>query len=222
VGNGEQVCSESSTNVWDDGYPSGGNYWSDYNGTDIFRGIYQNETGSDGIGDTAYIIDANNIDHYPLMSPWTPIPPVINTTVDIKPQTLTLRSKVKWITAYIELPEGYNVDDINVSSILLNNTIPVDSSAPTATGDYDSDGVQDLMVKLNGAEVIWYILDNVNMTELIEERFMTVTLTITGWLNDGTPFQGIDTIRIIYFGIPWEIVMAKILRYETYMQMLYG
>jgi parallel beta-helix repeat protein len=64
------VC--DGNNTWDEGYPSGGNYWSDYNGTDLFCGSAQNETGSDGIGDTQYLIDANNTDRYPLMSPWTP------------------------------------------------------------------------------------------------------------------------------------------------------
>jgi parallel beta-helix repeat protein len=48
-------------NVWDNGYSSGGNYWSDYNGTDADH---------DGIGDTPYIIDASNTDHYPLMVPY--------------------------------------------------------------------------------------------------------------------------------------------------------
>ena len=56
-----------STNFWTDGYPSGGNYWSDYKGTDLYSGPYQNVTGSDGIGDTAYDIDENNQDNYPLM-----------------------------------------------------------------------------------------------------------------------------------------------------------
>jgi parallel beta-helix repeat protein len=56
-----------SENVWDDGCPSGGNYWSDYNATDLFSGPYQNMTGSDGIRDTPYIIDAKNTDRYPLM-----------------------------------------------------------------------------------------------------------------------------------------------------------
>jgi len=57
-------------NVWDDGYPSGGNYWSDYSGLDVYSGPYQDVTGSDGIGDTGYVIDAENVDHYPLMEPY--------------------------------------------------------------------------------------------------------------------------------------------------------
>ncbi|UCH31942.1 MAG: hypothetical protein JSV05_00640, partial [Candidatus Bathyarchaeota archaeon] len=54
---------------WDNGYPSGGNFWSDYDGVDVKRGFYQNESGSDGIGDTPYIIDENAADYYPLMEP---------------------------------------------------------------------------------------------------------------------------------------------------------
>jgi hypothetical protein len=67
-----QVVAEYA-NFWDDGYPSGGNYWSDYSGVDKFSGPYQNKTGSDGIGDAPYSIDQNNVDRYPLMSPWKPI-----------------------------------------------------------------------------------------------------------------------------------------------------
>jgi hypothetical protein len=53
-----QADSWGYDNTWDDGYPSGGNYWSDYNGYD---------SDHDGIGDTPYFIDENNTDHYPLM-----------------------------------------------------------------------------------------------------------------------------------------------------------
>jgi len=64
------VHSENSTNMWDDGYPSGGNYWSDYTGVDLYSGPFQNETGSDGIGDTPYLIAQNNRDNYPFMDPY--------------------------------------------------------------------------------------------------------------------------------------------------------
>lgn len=57
-------------NAWDDGYPSGGNYWSDYTGTDLHSGQYQNETGYDWVGDSPYVIDQNNTDRYPLMNPF--------------------------------------------------------------------------------------------------------------------------------------------------------
>jgi parallel beta-helix repeat protein len=63
IDNTLQVYPSFYRNFWDAGYPSGGNYWSpQYDGIDIHSGPYQNETGSDGIGDTLYIQD-----NYPLM-----------------------------------------------------------------------------------------------------------------------------------------------------------
>jgi parallel beta-helix repeat protein len=58
---------DAFVNVWDDGYPSGGNYWSDYGGVDEFCGVGQNVSGSDGLGDSAYGYNVNNTDLYPLM-----------------------------------------------------------------------------------------------------------------------------------------------------------
>jgi parallel beta-helix repeat protein len=65
-----------NVNFWDDDYPSGGNYWSDYIDVDQYSGSYQNETGSDGIWDHPYIIDENNQDNYPIVPEfptWTPM-----------------------------------------------------------------------------------------------------------------------------------------------------
>ncbi|MCW4052564.1 MAG: right-handed parallel beta-helix repeat-containing protein, partial [Candidatus Bathyarchaeota archaeon] len=63
IGNMPQVYPSLYNNLWDAGYPSGGNYWSpQYHGTDIYSGLYQNESGCDGIGDTPY-----SLDNYPLM-----------------------------------------------------------------------------------------------------------------------------------------------------------
>ena len=67
INNTRQLVSSGFVGVWDDGYPSGGNYWSDYTGIDLFSGPYQNKTGSDGIGDTPYYPDMYNKDNYPLI-----------------------------------------------------------------------------------------------------------------------------------------------------------
>jgi len=69
VNNTLQVYTENSLNAWDDGYPSGGNYWSDYMTVDLNHGLYQDEAGGDGIGDKPYGINENNVDRYPLMVP---------------------------------------------------------------------------------------------------------------------------------------------------------
>jgi parallel beta-helix repeat protein len=58
---------EPIVSIWDDGYPSGGNYWNDYIDEDQYSGPYQNETGSDGIWDHPYVIDENNQDNYPVV-----------------------------------------------------------------------------------------------------------------------------------------------------------
>lgn len=72
IGNAVQASVDSASvgNAWDNGYPNGGNYWSNYDGSDVFIGPDQNVPGSDGIGDAPYIIDTNNTDHYPLTNPY--------------------------------------------------------------------------------------------------------------------------------------------------------
>jgi parallel beta-helix repeat protein len=78
----QAVTFQNSANFWDDGYPSSGNYWSDYVGVDVKNGIGQDLPGSDGIGDTPYVIDANNVDHYPLTNPYgVPPPPTYALTI---------------------------------------------------------------------------------------------------------------------------------------------
>jgi parallel beta-helix repeat protein len=65
VDNSQQAFIETPgyANFWDDGFPSGGNYWSDYterypNATEIY---------DSGIWNTPYVIDANNEDSYPII-----------------------------------------------------------------------------------------------------------------------------------------------------------
>ena len=105
-----------------------------------------------------------------------PPPSKIEATIDIDPDTLNLRSKGKWISACIELPEGYEVEDIDVSTILLNAVVPTESSKV---------GGKKLMVKFDRSEVI-ALLPQLGEAELI----------ITGTLFNATKFEGSDTIRV--------------------------
>ena len=68
VNNDQQVrLTTSEPNSWNNSYPIGGNYWSDY------QTRYPNavEIDSSGIWNTPYVIDENNTDQYPLMHPLT-------------------------------------------------------------------------------------------------------------------------------------------------------
>lgn len=63
IDNKDQVFIENSINIWDNGYPDGGNYWSDY------KERYPNATELDdsGLWEVPYVIDAKNQDNYPII-----------------------------------------------------------------------------------------------------------------------------------------------------------
>jgi hypothetical protein len=117
----------------------------------------------------------------------------LNATVAFYYDTLNLKSKGEWITAYIELPEGYDVSNIDVSKIRLNETIPAELEL-VAVGDYATNGIPDLMVRFNRTLVIEYMIS----------RGMThgnATLTITGLTQAGkspvaVAFKGSHDIRV--------------------------
>jgi parallel beta-helix repeat protein len=70
IGSTDVTLVPPNSNTWDDGYPSGGNYWVGANLTDRFSGAYQTITGSDGICDSPVVLNANNTDRYPLAGPF--------------------------------------------------------------------------------------------------------------------------------------------------------
>ncbi|MCK4444682.1 MAG: right-handed parallel beta-helix repeat-containing protein [Thermoplasmata archaeon] len=79
INNGNQSSESFSSTVgnnnWDSGFPNGGNYWSDYIGTDEYGGANQSVPGSDGLGDVPYDIPgANDSDRFPLMKPLSLLP----------------------------------------------------------------------------------------------------------------------------------------------------
>jgi PKD repeat protein len=111
------------------------------------------------------------------------VPSIIPATVDIKPETLNLSSKGKWITAYIELPGEYDVSKIDISTVKLNDIVFAESS-PIGIGDYDSDGIPDLMAKFDRSTVE-------SLLQPGEE-----IITVAGRIEEKT-FSGSDAIKTI-------------------------
>jgi parallel beta-helix repeat protein len=145
-------------------------------------------------GEDATIVLAENVpirdiptQPYILRSTETDIIPIISATMDFDPDTLNLKSKGEWVTVYIELPlgHGYDVSMINLTSVMLNGQVYAETT-PFEIGDYDSDGIPDLMVKFNRAAV-----------QAILQVGDKVEITISGKLIDDRLFEGKDTIQVI-------------------------
>lgn len=105
----------------------------------------------------------------------------VKAIVDIDPNTLNLGSNGRWITAFIELPEGYDVADIDPATVILNGTVYAEKSS---IADNDNDGIPDLMVKFD-RQTVCDILAPADETEI----------TIEG-SSDRFGFIGTDIIRV--------------------------
>jgi len=126
--------------------------------------------------------------------------PVIDTLVDIDPDTLNLKSHGRWITAYITLPDGFDVNDIDTSTIAITGlkggtcapdyTQLPDTSFTPVVGDRDEDLILDLTVKFDRQ----LLLANICLDD--------VDITIEGDLITGEHFVGADSIRVIDRGKP--------------------
>jgi len=66
---GAKTTGITAADKFDNGYPSGGNYWSGYAGVDNNWGPAQNRAGPDGMGDTPFGVEGAVNDNYPWMGP---------------------------------------------------------------------------------------------------------------------------------------------------------
>jgi parallel beta-helix repeat protein len=159
-------------NTWDDGYPSGGNYWRDYNGTDLYSGPYQNITGSDGIGDTPYTITVQEIDHFPLVKFYGATFAEFNDTSYHIGGISSLK-----VSGTVILYDDYNLKPSAKSIVFGDTSVPKLSEYPRgSTGTWDQ-AVKSLEVS-----------GNVTIYENPDYSNITITLT-----NNSLPYGNIGT-----------------------------
>ena len=176
----DNVYSSSSTNIWDSTlkitytYNGStytnymGNYWSDYKGSDL---------NGNGIGDTPYSINSDK-DNYPLMQPFENyFAQTLAANIVIKLETLNLNSKGKF-TAFIMLPDGYNVADIDISTVVCE-------VAPAVKGMVSEEDNGTYIAKFNRQDLIDVPTGD------------AVMMTVKGKMLTGETFEGIDTVRVI-------------------------
>jgi len=118
----------------------------------------------------------------------------ITVNVDIEPKTLNTKSDGNWIKAEIELPHGYQAEDVDISSIRLEGTVPAES-IPTERGkhheehgcdkDRSSHDHAELTVKFKRSSVIGVL-----------SAGDKVTVHITGMVGT-TAFEGVDIIKVL-------------------------
>lgn len=122
----------------------------------------------------------------------------IDATVDIKPDALQKKSRGQPVIAYIELPEGHDVAEVDVSTVRLccgsadcgDECVAPDGppGAKPEVGDYDRDGIADLKVTFDRAEVIALVADVIPP--------QTATFTVSGIVASKV-FVGSDVVRIV-------------------------
>jgi hypothetical protein len=108
----------------------------------------------------------------------------ITADIEFRPRTLNKKSKGRWVGVFIELPQGYDVNEIDRSSIVLEGSIPA-SPRSYRIGDHDRDGIPDLAVKFRRSDVIAVLPE-------ADEEPLTVSGTV-GTMS----FEGVDSIRVI-------------------------
>lgn len=178
--------------VWNDSYPSGGNYWSDHVTTDVMRGPLQNIPGSDGIVDVAYHLSGSTaVDYYPLASPYVPL---IVVGIDIRPgaavNNINLKSNGQLPVAILGSAD-FNVAWVNVSSLRIGTVAPVSNPHGVVyhVSDVNGDGFADLTV-------------NFRIPSLVSGGALTsstTSLEVTGSLNQAhssIPISGTDAVKV--------------------------
>jgi len=144
---------------------------------------------------------------------WTiPGTTTLAASIDIKPGSCPNPFNVTWfdnfgpngspkrggvISVAVAGGDGFDVQDIDMSTVTLLGVPPLRGSyedetapvnAPCDCPERGPDGVEDLVMKFS-RQALAYALPSITDGDIVE-------LTLSGIMNDGTPFEGADCVRI--------------------------
>ena len=112
--------------------------------------------------------------------------PVVAMGFELWPHVVQPAARARWMTAWLEPPAPFTVQEIDVASVRVND-VPVADGMEASVGDRDRDGIPDLELKFDRAAI---------------ERTLTagdeVTVTVTGKVG-GRNFSGTDVIRVMRY-----------------------
>ena len=112
---------------------------------------------------------------------------LLTATLDFDPDALNLKSNGRWVTCYIELSDGYDPNDIDLSGVAFMDSIPA-VEHPGGVGDYDEDDIDELMVKFSRADVGAMLAPGDSVEVWVSAQVGSLAFTAT------------DTIRVFWPG----------------------
>jgi hypothetical protein len=133
----------------------------------------QTDRDGDGIGDACDL---------------TPSEADNNGSLVITPKTLNLKSKGRAVTAFLELPAGFDPAGIVTTSVFLEGVLPIVTPPTPKLGDGDADGIPELMAKFSRTELIRVLCDT-------GRTHGPVVLRVTGTV-EGNPFEVWGAVRV--------------------------
>jgi hypothetical protein len=112
--------------------------------------------------------------------------PPLSVVVKITPKTINPRSKGGWINCTIQFPNDYSVGEVNTKTIALENIGPTSYTI--------DEKANNLLMKFDRGDL--------DIQELLKDLASegSIPLSASGVLNDGTMFEGSDTIGILKQG----------------------
>jgi parallel beta-helix repeat protein len=203
VRNRENARSIQSNITWDDGYPSGGNFWSNYTGSDAYFGKEQNLSGSDGVGDVPFTTpQEGEQDKYPLMGNFT------TQTVNIDAQNYTVDFVSNSIINNLQVNQSekslyFTINNPNKPEGFCRVTIP--------TNLMWCDDQNQWLVKINGTLIDRTIIENGNYTHIyftFTQGIHIAKITATYIVPEIIPL-------VFIFFLSWAILVAVYLIHEN-------